>query len=66
VGSQRIAREVVARVLLDGPAAGNAVVVKRLLAEEHDVEVPLRTLQRTLAPHRSARRAAEVAAIKTA
>jgi hypothetical protein len=40
-----------ARALLDGPAAGNAVVVRRLLAEQ-EVEVPLRTLQRVLAPHR--------------
>jgi hypothetical protein len=45
------------RSLLDGPAAGNGVVVKRLLAEQ-EVEVPLRTLQRVLAPHRQAQRAA--------
>lgn len=42
------APEKAARALLDGPAAGNAVVVKRLLAEQHDVDVPLRTLQRDL------------------
>jgi transposase len=52
-----------ARSLLDGPAAGNTVVVKRLLAEQ-DVEVPLRTLQRVLAPHRQAKRAAELATVR--
>ncbi len=49
-----------ARELLDGAAAGNAVVVQRLLAER-EVDVPLRTLQRALEPHRQARRAAELA-----
>lgn len=53
----------VAMTLLDGPAAGNSVVVQRLLAQQ-DVEVPLRTLQRTLAPHRQAQRAAEVATVR--
>ena len=52
-----------ARALLDGPAQGNAVVVRRLLAER-EVEVPLRTLQRTLAPHRQAKRAAELATVR--
>jgi len=52
-----------ARSLLDGAAAGNAVVVQQLLAEE-DVDVPLRTLQRVLAPHRQARRAAELATVR--
>jgi transposase len=52
-----------ARRLLDGAAAGNGVVVRRLLAEE-DVEVPLRTLQRVLAPHRQAKRAAELATVR--
>ena len=52
-----------ARQLLDGPAEGNAVVVQRLLAEE-EVEVPLRTLQRVLAPHRQAKRAAELATVR--
>lgn len=52
-----------ARELLDGPAAGNAVVVQRLLAER-DVGVPLRTLQRVLAPHRQAKRAAELATVR--
>lgn len=53
----------VARELLDGPAAGNAVVVQRLLAQQQ-VEVPLRTLQRELAPHRAAKRAAELATVR--
>jgi transposase len=52
-----------ARTLLDGPAAGNGVVVQRLLAE-HEVDVPLRTLQRVLAPHRQAKRAAELATVR--
>lgn len=49
--------------LLDGPAAGNAVVVRRLL-KERGVEVPLRTLQRTLMDHRRARSAAQVATVR--
>jgi transposase len=49
--------------LLEGPAAGNAVVARRLLAER-GVEVPLRTLQRTLAPHRQAQRAATLATVR--
>ena len=53
----------VARRLLDGPAAGNGVVVKRLLAEQ-DVDVPLRTLQRVLSPHRQEKRAAELATVR--
>ena len=57
------AQQTAARTLLDGPAEGNAVVVRRLLAEQ-DVEVPLRTLQRALAPHRQARRAAEFATVR--
>jgi transposase len=52
-----------ARELLDGAAAGNGVVVQRLLAAQ-DVEVPLRTLQRVLAPHRQAKRAAELATVR--
>jgi len=52
-----------ARRLLDGAAAGNGVVVRRLLAEQ-DIEVPLRTLQRVLAPVRQARRAAELATVR--
>jgi transposase len=53
----------VAQELLDGPAAGNAVVVRRLLAQK-DVDVSLRTLQRTLMPHRRAKAAAEVATVR--
>jgi transposase len=49
--------------LLDGPAAGNAVVVRRLLAER-GIEVPLRTLQRTVSGHRRAREAAAVATVR--
>jgi transposase len=49
--------------LLDGPAQGNAVVVRRLLGER-GIEVPLRTLHRVLMPHRQARRAAEVATVR--
>jgi transposase len=49
--------------LLDGPAQGNGVVVRRLLAER-GVAVPLRTLQRALSLHRRARRAAEVATVR--
>ena len=52
-----------ARSLLDGAAAGNSVVVQQLLAEQ-DVEVPLRTLQRVLAPHRQGKRAAELATVR--
>jgi transposase len=57
------AQQASARSLLDGPAAGNGVVVKRLLAEQ-DVDVPLRTLQRVLAPHRQAKRAADLATVR--
>jgi transposase len=56
-------QQATARSLLDGPAAGNSAVVKRLLAEL-DVDVPLRTLQRVLAPHRQAKRAAELATVR--
>lgn len=52
-----------ARVLLDGAAAGNAVVVQRLLREQQ-IDVPLRTVQRVLAPHRQAKRAAELATVR--
>ena len=55
--------QVLAVELLDGPAEGNGVVVRRLL-RERGVEVPLRTLQRVLMPHRRARRAAEVATVR--
>jgi transposase len=56
-------QQTTARSLLDGPAAGNTVVVKRLLAQQ-DVDVPLRTLQRVLAPHRQAKRTAELATVR--
>ncbi len=49
--------------ILDGAAAGNAVVARRLL-RERGIEVPLRTLQRTVAPHRQAKRAAELATVR--
>jgi transposase len=49
--------------LLRGPAEGNAVVVRELLAKQ-GVEVELRTLQRALAPDRQARRAAELATVR--
>lgn len=52
-----------ARTLLDGAAAGNAVVVRRLLSEQQ-VDAPLRTVQRVLAPHRQAKRAAELATVR--
>ena len=58
------AQQAAARSLLDGAAEGNAVVVKRLLAEQLDVHVPLRTLQRSLAPHRQEKRAAELATVR--
>jgi len=47
-----------ARRLLEGPAAGNAVVVKRLLCEQ-GVEASVRTVQRAVAEHRQERRAAQ-------
>jgi transposase len=56
-------QQATARALLDGPAAGNSVVVQRLLAEQQ-IAVPLRTLQRVLSPHRQAKRAAELATVR--
>jgi transposase len=52
-----------ARRLLDGPAAGNAVVVKRLLCEQ-GVQASVRTVQRTVAEHRQERRAAQAATVR--
>jgi transposase len=49
--------------LLDGAAAGNGPVVRRLL-RERGIETPLRTLQRVLTPHRRARGAAEAATVR--
>jgi hypothetical protein len=56
-------QQATARSLLDGPAAGNTVVVQRLLGERQ-AEVLLRTLQRVLAPHRQDKRAAELATVR--
>ncbi|MCX5744385.1 MAG: hypothetical protein NT062_17995, partial [Proteobacteria bacterium] len=56
-------QQATARAMLDGPAAGNGVVVQRLLAAAH-VDVPLRTVQRVLSPHRQAKRADEVATVR--
>lgn len=53
----------IAAKLLDGPAEGNGVVVKRLLAEKK-ILVSLRTLQRALAPRRREKRAAEIATVR--
>lgn len=49
--------------LFDTTAAGNAVVVQQLLVER-GIEVGLRVVQRALAPHRHARRAAQVATVR--
>jgi len=49
--------------LLDGPADGNGPVVRRLLAEK-EIDVPLRTLQRALAPRRKEKRAAALATVR--
>jgi transposase len=57
------ASRALAAELLDGPAQGNAVVVRRLLGER-GIAVPLRTLQRVLTPYRRARRAAELATVR--
>lgn len=58
-----VAQRALAERLLDGPAQGNGVVVQRLLAEQ-EVRVPLRTLQRVLAPRRREKRAAELATVR--
>src|ERR1700735_3390550 len=54
-GARRLSdeKQARARALLDGAAEGNTVVVRRLLASD-GIDVSLRTLQRTLAPHRRA------------
>jgi len=49
--------------LLDGAAAGNAVVVAELLAQQ-GVEASVRTVQRVVSQHRKARRAAELATVR--
>jgi len=58
-GEQRAA----AVELLDTQAQGNAAVVAQLLAEQ-GVEASLRTVQRAVAAHRRARRAAEAATVR--
>ena len=52
-----------ARALYGGAAAGNAVVVQRLLAEQ-DVVVSVRTVERAVADLRQAQRVAEVATVR--
>lgn len=52
-----------ARALYGGAAAGNAVVVQRLLAEQ-DVRVSVRTVERVVADLRQAQRVAEVATVR--
>lgn len=49
--------------LFESTAEGNAVVVAQLLAEEGHV-VDVRVVQRVLAPHRQAKRAAELATVR--
>jgi transposase len=53
----------VARALYDGAAGGNAVVVRRLLAER-GTQVSVRTVERAVADIRRARRAADVATVR--
>jgi transposase len=52
-----------ARALYEGPAAGNAVVVQRLLAA-HDVRVSVRTVERAVADIRHAQRASALATVR--
>lgn len=52
-----------AQALFAGPAEGNAVVVRRLLAER-GIAVSLRTVQRAVADLRRAARAAELATVR--
>lgn len=63
----RRALDLVARAraieLFDTTAAGNAVVVRQLLAEE-GLEVDVRVVQRALAAHRRSKRAAQVATVR--
>ncbi|MBV9093364.1 MAG: IS21 family transposase [Streptosporangiaceae bacterium] len=49
--------------LLQGPAEGNAVVVTRLLRQQ-GTQVSVRTVERAVAPHRQAQRAAEAATVR--
>ena len=52
-----------ARALYEGPAAGNAVVVQRLLAARH-VVVSVRTVERAVADIRHAQRASALATVR--
>jgi transposase len=52
-----------ARELYQGPAAGNAVVVQRLLAE-HGFAISVRTLERAVADIRRAQRASALATVR--
>ena len=53
-----------ARELYTGPAAGNAVVVRRLLAEQEQVRVSERTVQRAVADLRREQRLAALATVR--
>jgi transposase len=63
--ARRLTPELVAEAiaLFDGPAEGNAIVVRRLLAQR-GVEVAVRTCQEYLADHRRELRAAAVATVR--
>jgi transposase len=52
-----------ARVLYEGPAGGNAVVVQRLLAER-GLTISVRTIERAVADIRRARRVAQLATVR--
>jgi transposase len=52
-----------ARTLYEGPAAGNAVVVQRLLAE-HGCSMSVRTIERAVADIRRAQRVAALATVR--
>jgi transposase len=52
-----------ARILYEGAAGGNAVVVQRLL-KERGTELSVRTIERAVADIRRARRAAELATVR--
>ena len=52
-----------ARVLYEGAAGGNAVVVQRLLAER-GIDISVRTIERAVADIRRAHRAAELATVR--
>jgi transposase len=56
-------RRVEARMLYEGPAGGNAVVVQRLLAE-HGCAMSVRTIERAVADIRRAQRVAALATVR--